>query len=745
MADLKLTVDYSDLTGLIKTTDQTKQTLNLLARTFAKTGDVSNYMQGINRVVAAQKQLDVNSRMSRSQIMKLGNTFVQEVKYADQLQKSILEINSAMMGMNKQANRNGVVMQQVGYQVGDFLVQVQSGTSAFVAFGQQATQLAGILPLLGSGFMGLSTGALVALSAGLGIAIPLVTALGAAWMKSREANKEAAGSISDLEDRLKSLDDTIKDFVLTKRAAEAGVTVDELIGGEGIKQAEEDLAKARVQLEHITRTTEAMAQSGNLALRLLDFGAQSVEATKLASAVEAVSAAEERLYNLRVMAAQEEIDYVKEERQTLSDRLAIARLIVQHGEDSAEVKREELAQERRIYEAELRRNVASETTVQSLMATYDMTVKLAAENQNMADAAQEYSDIVADLDKEIGEAARKQLQFAGVDITTGVSEAAKAAAQLAANMGYSLTFAQSMINLRGGSSPTASRGNGMAEAQRRMNDALGITNQADLPEIDLPDWLTGKTSSGGGKTPAEMLEEYMSKLENETELKRAQVGLSEEAARTLELENQYKLRGVEVDSARIASIVSLEEETRKLTEAQEAAQKQQEFYKDTLLDGMESLVTGSKSVNEAFRDMIRNMLLDIYRQKVMEPIAQAGSSFLSSLFMANGGAFNKGVQMFADGGVVNAPTAFGHSGGVGVMGEAGPEAIMPLKRGPDGKLGVAGGSSPVNVTNVFNFSANGDDSVKRIIAQAAPQIAQMTQKQIMDSRRRGGQMKATFS
>jgi hypothetical protein len=56
-----------------------------------------------------------------------------------------------------------------------------------------------------------------------------------------------------------------------------------------------------------------------------------------------------------------------------------------------------------------------------------------------------------------------------------------------------------------------------------------------------------------------------------------------------------------------------------------------------------------------------------------------------------------------------------------------------------------GGDAPVNVTNVFNLSANGDESVKKIIAQAAPQIAQMTQKQIMDSRRRGGQMKAAFS
>jgi hypothetical protein len=44
----------------------------------------------------------------------------------------------------------------------------------------------------------------------------------------------------------------------------------------------------------------------------------------------------------------------------------------------------------------------------------------------------------------------------------------------------------------------------------------------------------------------------------------------------------------------------------------------------------------------------------------------------------------------------------------------------------------------------FSFSANGDDSVRKIIAQAAPQIAKMTQQQIVDSRRRGGAMKAAF-
>jgi phage-related minor tail protein len=85
-------------------------------------------------------------------------------------------------------------------------------------------------------------------------------------------------------------------------------------------------------------------------------------------------------------------------------------------------------------------------------------------------------------------------------------------------------------------------------------------------------------------------------------------------------------------------------------------------------------------------------------------------------------------------------------GRTGLMGEAGPEAIMPLKRGKNGKLGVQadGGSGDVIIHQNFNFTANGDESVKQIIAQQAPAIANMTKKQIMDDRRRGGQMKQAF-
>ncbi|MCE0464906.1 phage tail tape measure protein [Pseudomonas uvaldensis] len=84
------------------------------------------------------------------------------------------------------------------------------------------------------------------------------------------------------------------------------------------------------------------------------------------------------------------------------------------------------------------------------------------------------------------------------------------------------------------------------------------------------------------------------------------------------------------------------------------------------------------------------------------------SGFTPGSIQANGGAWSGGVQMFANGGaftnsIVSKPTAFGMAGGqTGVMGEAGPEAIMPLTRTAGGQLGVralAGGSGGGNVYN----------------------------------------------
>jgi hypothetical protein len=97
-----------------------------------------------------------------------------------------------------------------------------------------------------------------------------------------------------------------------------------------------------------------------------------------------------------------------------------------------------------------------------------------------------------------------------------------------------------------------------------------------------------------------------------------------------------------------------------------------------------------------------------------------GGGFLGSLFgFAKGGVFAGGQELtaFARGGVVTRPTVFPFSRGVGLMGEAGPEAILPLRRGRDGRLGVAmngAGAAPATqdhatrIINVLDPSVVGD-------------------------------------
>jgi hypothetical protein len=71
---------------------------------------------------------------------------------------------------------------------------------------------------------------------------------------------------------------------------------------------------------------------------------------------------------------------------------------------------------------------------------------------------------------------------------------------------------------------------------------------------------------------------------------------------------------------------------------------------------------------------------------------------------------------------------------------------MPLKRGKNGKLGVQmeGSSQPVVVNNNFNISANGDDSVKRIVRGEIPRITEATKAAVVDAKRRGGTYGRSF-
>lgn len=104
-------------------------------------------------------------------------------------------------------------------------------------------------------------------------------------------------------------------------------------------------------------------------------------------------------------------------------------------------------------------------------------------------------------------------------------------------------------------------------------------------------------------------------------------------------------------------------------------------------------------------------------------LADGVGDFVKSLFpFENGGSFSQGrVMPFANGGVVSAPTTFPMRGGWGLMGEAGPEAIMPLARGADGKLGVRGGGGGV-INVVMNITTPDVTGFQRSQSQIAAQM-----------------------
>jgi phage-related minor tail protein len=105
-------------------------------------------------------------------------------------------------------------------------------------------------------------------------------------------------------------------------------------------------------------------------------------------------------------------------------------------------------------------------------------------------------------------------------------------------------------------------------------------------------------------------------------------------------------------------------------------------------------------------------------------LANGINSVVSGLMpYADGAPFSQGrVMPFAKGGVIGNATTFPMRGGTGMMGEAGPEAIIPLSRGSDGRLGVRGGaSSTVNVT--MNITTPDVQGFQRSQGQVAAQMA----------------------
>ncbi|MGB5863772.1 MAG: phage tail tape measure protein [Sulfitobacter sp.] len=148
-------------------------------------------------------------------------------------------------------------------------------------------------------------------------------------------------------------------------------------------------------------------------------------------------------------------------------------------------------------------------------------------------------------------------------------------------------------------------------------------------------------------------------------------------------------------------------------------------FDGVVFDGMK-LSDALGSVAQSLSSTAFNAAIKPVTNHVGGLLTQGIGGFVQGILpFANGAPFSAGrVMPFADGGVVSQATHFGMRGGMGVMGEAGPEAIMPLARGPDGKLGVrAGGGGASAPTIVMNISTPDVAGFQRSRGQIAAQMS----------------------
>ena len=162
-------------------------------------------------------------------------------------------------------------------------------------------------------------------------------------------------------------------------------------------------------------------------------------------------------------------------------------------------------------------------------------------------------------------------------------------------------------------------------------------------------------------------------------------------------------------------VTSFDSELRRMRESLAATGKDVATLERGLSRGLrrafDGVVFDGLSLSGALETLAESMSRTAYNAAIRPVTDHFGGLLANSvgglmqgiLPFADGAPFSQGrVMPFASGGGVSSTTPFGMRGGMGIMGEAGPEAIMPLARGPDGKLGVrgAGGGSTSIVMNI---------------------------------------------
>ncbi|WP_320176623.1 hypothetical protein [Roseovarius pacificus] len=684
---------------------------------FAASKRYENELDELNR---AHKVGALNTRQYEAALERLNTNYARATTASK-------GVTTGLRGM-----RGGI--QNVAFQVGDFATQVGAGTSASIALGQQLPQLLG-----GFGALGAVLGAVVA------IGVPL-----AASMLDLGEGSET------LKDKIEDLEEAVNDY--RSAADNAIIPTDDLVEKYGTATtAAREFLTALQEIGRVTAEEALAATIDNLTTKFGELN--NTENTPL----EMIAGVTELKKTIDTMS--KALDISKAEARELADGL---RDLAAADGPAAQVRAADRLQERLI----------------AVLGPYDdMNTAQRDFYQSVVETGETASELVGTTDQVEGnirsaadEAARLSGNVSGIDFNAAIV----AANELAESLGVSAELARMIQNTQSPTGPAGllpPTGGGSIDNGPGNTYGQGLTvDDIDLPgALPLPKPTRKSRKSGGGgsksKKPGlfEGTEKQIEALKQQIELIGKTTSEVAELKAKWDLLAEAKERGLDLDARQVATGETLSEQIERqaasvgnLTKQYEEAEAQAAFFdnqQQQLKEGLLDAIVEGENFAGVLEDVAKSLA------KAALQAALFGDGPLSGMFGGGGGggllgwlfpnakgnAFDGGrVTAFAKGGVVSQPTVFPMANGAGLMGEAGPEAVMPLARLANGRLGVEarGGGSGGDTFNIYqsmSMAANGDESVKRILFSEFPKYAAMTEKKIMEARRRGGAMKSAFS
>lgn len=540
-------------------------------------------------------------------------------------------------------------LQQLGYQIGDYAVQVANGTSKMQAFGQQAPQFLQIF-----GPIGTVVGAVVAIVAAMGVAV--------------QRSADAFGSSVDLY--AQSLDK------LSNAVKSAREAIDQARFGESASAfAENEIRKLESEISGINNFIAAMRANIESAKTSVDFESALIAKDM---AEEEIRAQQEKLSTLQTQL--QVLKGLEEAQRMLNGGLSVAAGI----------------QKGLVYDKEVELRNAREL-VQSYVLQLQVMGRTMAEAEALAEAASKAGVSANDL---------SHINF------SNIATAATEALRLAGNLGISLDAASRLAALGpqgiGGNDPSGGTYSGRGGAPSQA-DIIGMRLAGQFGYTTPP---SDKKGGGGATDPIKRLREQ---LALETEL----LGKTEAQQRVIQA------LGLDYQKYGDAALNGLVEQITKMDQLNKLAEQQKEIastIRSAFSGAFMSMVDGTKSVKDAFRDMARNIIAKLYEVLVVQRIVNGIMGFVGKAFPSLAPAIAGAKAM---GGPVTGGKAY-------LVGERGPEMVVPSRNAqviPNNQMGGGG----VTVNQSISFGAG----VTRAEIQAMlPKIVESTKAAVFDAQRR---------